>query len=686
MAIAPTYPGVYIDEISSGVHTITGVSTSIGAFLGFFERGPMNVARRVFGPADLERQFGPLVPSSEAGYCLQQFFLNGGTDAYVVRLSDGSAAAAAIDLMDAASSGKAILQATAASEGMWGNKLRIDVDYATAKPADTFNLTVTEIDDSTGNAKVVSQETFRNLLMDPAKANYAVDVVNGGSKLVTLAVVGTPLATARPAQTGTISDSLTTVPAVASKDLEVSLNGSNPVTVTMPSAAPASLAALAASLEALIRTITTLKAATVSLLGTASTEQFLQVKAGTTNPRDFLTFAKPVATALGLNTAGRSNVQQYQLGDSTAARGQALPIAGGNPTAQPGSDGNLPDATAILGDKAAKTGTLALEDVDLFNILCIPDTMRLSDSEAAAVAATAEVYCEERRAFYILDVPEPTTNPRDQVQEISDYLGGNGTLRHRNAALYYPRPEIADPLNGFRLRAIAPSGTMAGMFARTDASRGVWKAPAGTEASLRGVQALEYRLTDGENGALNPIAVNCFRSFPAYGNVAWGARTLEGSDQEASEWKYIPVRRTALYLEESLYRGTQWVVFEPNDESLWASIRLNVGAFLHSLFLKGAFFGTTPKEAYFVKCDSETTTQDDINRGVVNVLVGFAPLKPAEFVIIQIQQIAGTDRDLASTGQEDRGGRVHRQPDAVRPVQELQVPGEVGRTNRRRHQ
>jgi hypothetical protein len=182
---------------------------------------------------------------------------------------------------------------------------------------------------------------------------------------------------------------------------------------------------------------------------------------------------------------------------------------------------------------------------------------------------------------------------------------------------------------------------MAGNYARTDSARGIWKAPAGIEATLRGVQRLEYKLTDPENGTLNPLAINCLRSFPVYGNISWGARTLVGSDQQASEWKYVPVRRTALFLEESLYRGLHWVVFEPNDESLWAQIRLNVGAFMQNLFRQGAFQGSSPREAYFVKCDSETTTQNDINLGIVNIVVGFAPLKPAEFVIIKLQQIAG---------------------------------------------
>ncbi|MGD2011668.1 MAG: phage tail sheath C-terminal domain-containing protein, partial [Desulfobacterales bacterium] len=192
-----------------------------------------------------------------------------------------------------------------------------------------------------------------------------------------------------------------------------------------------------------------------------------------------------------------------------------------------------------------------------------------------------------------------------------------------------------------RLRSVGASGTIAGLYARTDATRGVWKAPAGIEAALRNVPDLDYRLTDPENGQLNPLGFNCLRTFDVIGNVCWGARTLVGADQLASEWKYVPVRRIALFIEESLFRGTQWVVFEPNDEPLWAQIRLNVGAFMQNLFRQGAFQGTTPRQAYLVKCDAETTTQNDINLGVVNILVGFAPLKPAEFVIIRIQQLAG---------------------------------------------
>jgi len=167
----------------------------------------------------------------------------------------------------------------------------------------------------------------------------------------------------------------------------------------------------------------------------------------------------------------------------------------------------------------------------------------------------------------------------------------------------------------------------------------VWKAPAGIDASLTGVSGLQTVLTDSENGSVNIQAVNCLRQFRLPGNVVWGARTMQGADQAGSQWKYVPIRRLALFVESSLYEGTQWVVFEPNDERLWGQIRLNVGTFMQGLFLPGAFQGTTPTQAYFVKCDAENNPQSNIDQGIVTVLVGFAPLYPAEFVVIQIQQI-----------------------------------------------
>lgn len=276
-------------------------------------------------------------------------------------------------------------------------------------------------------------------------------------------------------------------------------------------------------------------------------------------------------------------------------------------------------------------GIYLLDRIDLFNIMCVPGETKPS------VLGELEIFCHERRAFLIADCARTDTYASMSVNGMDSAMVNAASI---NAALYFPWVHSLDSLRGNRLVAFPPSGFVAGLFARTDATRGVWKAPAGNDASLVGVKGLKEDLSDHENGVLNPLAINCIRHFPTYGIVVWGARTIYGDDLRGSEWKYIPVRRLALFIEESLYRGTKWVVFEPNDETLWSQIRQSVGAFMLNLFRQGAFQGNTPGEAYLVKCDSETNTQHDIDQGIVNIVVGFAPLKPAEFIILNIQQKA----------------------------------------------
>ena len=655
MAVAVSYPGVYIQEVSSGVSTISGVATSIAAFVDFFASGPMNSAQQVLSFADFESQFGGLDTRSEASYAIQQFFLNGGTEAYVVRVTSGTAAnaatAAAIGLEDQVG-GSSQLVATAASPGAWGGNLRVDVDYGTTDPGTLFNLTVSEVATVNGNASVVASEVFRNLVIDPSQSNDAAAVVNAGSQLITLTESAGSTGK-RPAQTGTASGVITSIAALglATGDkLDVSLGATKIGTIAgLGATLPVTAVDLASALESQIRALQSggkaaLPSATVSVVGSASTKMYLVVKSGTASPSDYLALTDSgtgLASKLGFATA-QQNVQQYALGGA-AAQAQALPGAnqakGSDGVWDAGSDASGM-ALGLIGDQNLKSGLYALLDVDLFNILSIPATMNLPDAQAAQVVSDATSLCTQRRAMYLLDVPQHDAT-RDTVPSIMSWLDANGSLRSRNAALYFPRMDIADPLNSFRLRQVAPSGTVAGLWARIDGSRGVWKAPAGTEATLTGVQALEYKLTDPENGVLNPLAINCLRNFPIYGPVCWGARTLYGADQMADDYKYIPIRRLALFIEESLYRGTQWVVFEPNDTPLWAQIRLNVGAFMQTLFRQGAFQGSSPQDAYFVQCDDKTNPQVTIDQGIVNIVVGFAPLKPAEFVVIQIQQMAG---------------------------------------------
>ena len=306
--------------------------------------------------------------------------------------------------------------------------------------------------------------------------------------------------------------------------------------------------------------------------------------------------------------------------------------------------GQPPGDAGVLGDRTAATGLYALQGVEGFNLLNLPE---VSD---AGVLSQAIAFAAERRAMVLIDLPATVATVGAARDWISDPV--NAPLRHPNAVAYFPRVQIEDPLRGGQLRSVANSGALAGLYTRNDLTRGVWKAPAGPDAPLFAVAGLDVPISVADNAVLNPLAVNCLRRFPAHGVVPWGARTLAGTDAMASQWKYAPVRRTALYIEESLERGTRFAVFEPNGEPLWARLRQSIGDFMHQLFREGAFQGSKPEEGYLVRCDGATTTQVDIDQGVVNILVGFAPLKPAEFVILHIQQKVGQSQE----GETSRNG------------------------------
>jgi hypothetical protein len=254
----------------------------------------------------------------------------------------------------------------------------------------------------------------------------------------------------------------------------------------------------------------------------------------------------------------------------------------------------------------------------------------------AAVVAFGANYCAVRGDCFFVGDTKPDDDTVEEAQAFITSLKSKPSY----GAVYFPWLKMIDPTGqSAEPIAVPPSGFVAGMYARIDARRGVWKAPAGTEANIGGAVGLISDITDAKQDFLNPIGMNVLRDFPAAGLVIWGSRTL--ATKSDPEYRYVPVRRTAIYLEQSIYNGIQWAVFEPNDEDLWASLRLNIGAFMMLLFRAGAFQGKTPKDAFFVKCDNETTSQADIDAGIVNILVGFAPLKPAEFVILKLTQIVG---------------------------------------------
>jgi uncharacterized protein len=648
MPVKPTYPGVYIEEIPSGVHPITGVSTSVAAFIDRFGRGPLNVPVQIFSMADFEREFGGLSLDSEASYGIRQFFQNGGSECFVVRVANTTlapvAAASSTALRVQPSAGATVFTASAGRQiggasvpdpGTWGDNLYIELDYDSADPRNVFNLSVSEIVVAAGRRVIRRSESHRGLVKAASGRGNAVDVVNAASSLIQL-TPGAGWPANLPVATGTMGAEIPPATNIPATPVALTVNaggGARAVSVAHTLGAsstdhPAFRPLLEAAIRAAASPTTSdderalFEGAVVRSIGKGTTTnpyryQILPGRGGAAfSGAETLTVAGAGAAALGLSAA-TVHVQQVKLGG--------------------GKDGLAPEVGHLIGVEADKTGLYALENVDLFNILCLPAAPELAPADTQTLYMTASSYCERRRAFLIVDIPSSV----DTLAKMQTWIGQNDKLRHRNAAVYFPRTRIGDQLDDGRPRSIGASGTIAGLYARTDATRGVWKAPAGTDARLRNVLALDYQLTDLQNGALNPLGVNCLRSFPVYSNICWGARTLEGADVQASEWKYIPVRRLTLFLEESLYRGTKWVVFEPNDEPLWAQIRLSVGAFMHTLFRQGAFQGTSPREAYLVKCDKETTTQNDIDNGIVNIVVGFAPLKPAEFVIITIQQIAG---------------------------------------------
>ena len=308
-----------------------------------------------------------------------------------------------------------------------------------------------------------------------------------------------------------------------------------------------------------------------------------------------------------------------------------------------GTDGGPLGSAVLRGDPSARTGLYALQNVDVFNLLCIPPaSVPLGTAGAAnadidpGVLLAAAQLCADRRAMLILDPPQAWAGKvhQNQTAQLSPSEFDFDVPQRENAAVYFPRIVKTDPVDAID-KVFPACGAIAGQIASTDLSRGVWKAPAGIATALAGVKSLEVKLSDGENGILNPLGINCLRTFPILGTVIWGARTLDGADAEQSDYKYVNVRRLTLFIEESLVRGTKWAVFEPNDETLWSSLRTGIGSFMADLSRQGAFYD------YQVLCDKSTTTPRDIELGVVNVIVAFAPVKPAEFVVLKIQQEAG---------------------------------------------
>jgi uncharacterized protein len=335
------------------------------------------------------------------------------------------------------------------------------------------------------------------------------------------------------------------------------------------------------------------------------------------------------------------------IGDATFA---AVEVSDVGPASASPAEGTYPlegggiaplTAADFVGDVAERTGIAGLEAIDEIRLLVCPDLMTGYDGSSDAknrvkmIQEAMVSHCESLKyRFAILDAP-PGLNAQ-QAQEWRNFINFDTSY----AALYYPWIKVADLSGGGSTsKLVPPSGHMAGIYNRTDAERGVHKAPA--NEVVRGAIDLELRISKSEQDTLNPIGVNCIRTFPGRGIRVWGGRTLSSD----GSWRYINVRRLFIMAEASLDTGLQWVVFEPNDRMLWARVRRDVTSFLRTVWLGGALFGSTPDEAFYVKCDDELNPPEIRDLGQLIIEVGMAPVKPAEFVIFRISQWAGANAE-----------------------------------------
>jgi hypothetical protein len=567
MPVTPTYPGIYIQEAPSPVHTITPAPTNIAIFIGYthpLKTKPANFGKaiQISGFPDYQREFGGFLRSTayalagdaysltppdvsfdvsfgDMASAVSQFFLNGGTQAYIVGLLPAG--------------------------GVVGGVI------PPPSPPSVLGMTFTA-------REITDNNLVMTLTLRPIHGTVSPPGDAQADVIITYGPAPGPQSGAQ-APVGTVTETYRRV------TLTPHRLGSPPED-TDPNFIENRIGTVANPISALVA---------------------VEVDTGP-SPGDFLSL--PPSTTWTFPHAQLPSLL-FEALDFTQVM-------------QPDTD---------------------LDKVSIFNLMVIPGVTNSS------VLSTAERFCENKLAFLIVDPPlkdsADGTLPHFK-NRIQDTIGAGVIPESKNAALYFPYLRSPDPITGQStnlvtgsVNEIPPGPTVAGVYAATDLARGVWKAPAGFQATTRNTTGVvdRGRMTDQRQGALNPLGVNCLRDFPNIPTAVFGARTLVTLTDE--QWRYVPVRRIALFLEQTLYRELKWVIFEPNDKPLWTAITMSINAFMLGLFKQRAFQGDTPSEAFFVLCNSQTTTQTDIDRGIVNIVVGFAPLKPAEFVIITITQIAG---------------------------------------------
>jgi phage tail sheath protein FI len=669
-------PGVYMEEKSSGAKPIEGVSTSVAAFIGVAEKGPVGKAVFISNFAEFVKIFGgpiKIIKHQQEHYlyyAVRHFFTEGGTKCYVVRVfhyNDGESpdlARASLDVDCQDIDGTNVtdgLTVSALNEGEWGRHLKVRVENSSK-----YSLLLGEAITGTTNFKEISLKDnsdvqIGDLLWIVKEITGEVGSVSGSTvtlkptlkygtapsdetistnmkvftpdfKLIT-GVTGSDVGvTAGEAASGVV---LTTAKKIDGEDLK---SGDLINFVVEESSVKQEAWVIVKKISS-----KTLAAGEKVMVVEFESQDFSGKSFLTTNSRVYargfdITVIEGEDTILethenlSLVEADMKNYVgerlSFESGNSFYIAAQervAAAVLPKNTESTPlgGGYNNYTAFTNVdyTGDELSHTGLYALDTVKDASILVIPNSSLEVTNQAIA-------YCERRMdLFFIIDPPEGST-----TQDVRSYPG----ISSNYAAVYYPWIKINDPVTG-RPVTVPPSGAVAGIYADTDVKRGVHKAPAGIENGyVNAATGIEKVVTKGENDILYQDRINVIRKLPE-GIVVWGARTIFAD----SEWKYINVRRLFIFLEQSIERGTQWVVFEPNDTSLWKSIKRNITAFLKIQWMEGKLVGDTQEQAFYVKCDAETNPPEIVDAGQVITEIGVAPSKPAEFVVFRIRQYAG---------------------------------------------
>lgn len=616
----PSYlhPGVYMEEIPSGSRPIEGVATSVAAFVGAANRGPIGDPVLIGKFDDYVSEFGEISSEQDdMGLAVQAYYLNGGGAAYICRLASGATKLSSVTLKDAATSLTDVMTITTTSPGDWGDALYVRA----ADPKLLFDLEV-----SRGGTV---QERFYSLSLDSTRGDFISTKVNGRSTLVRVDSVEKTLDLASQGPT-----------ALSDEDS----SPSTPDTLTVQDTSPSDVMVFtditdgSSAVEVTISNISFVFDFHVGNRDSGGTFSVIESFHSVSMVSGRENFAEDI-----INGESRLITVDVLAGATT---GQ-YPVTNNDGDSDGKDDGVQLTGGAAAAPTAAEYTTLyenTLRKYRDISIIVLPGESWVADGTGNSVISATLSHCDKMKNRMVIIDP-PAGLELENANTVSTMSLPTSTY----SVLYYPWVDMANPLyhpdkapDKNKTVQIPPSAIAAGMWAKIDGKRGVWKAPAGVEASLTGAAGLEFQVENLEQDQLNPLGVNCIRKLPNFGSVFWGARTL--STNADPEWRYVPVRRTAIYIEESIYRGIQWAVFEPNAHPLWSSLRANIGAFMNGLFRAGAFQGQTAKDAYFVRCGlGDTMTQGDIDRGQVIVMVGFAPLKPAEFVIVRIQQKVGEE-------------------------------------------